>query len=359
MSLPKIKFRFDLPKKNALLLYDEIHLEILKEIIKMNFNTLELRKKKIYFWIYLKQLFFLDFSFKTYSINYIKYTSPKIIITFNDARFQMYYLKKYFKNISFISVMNGRRYGKWFKEIKIFWPNNKKKFYGDYFFVLNKHYIPKYQNLINSKFNLLGHFRNNSVKIGNTKFRGQFLYISQTWEEKKDLDFHIKLLSLINLYLSRANKKIHILLRRTTSNNLLKDEKDFYRKIFQSNCVLHQIDDWKKKYKLMDYYENIIFTLSTMGYEAIARKKKVAIFTPKTINGSRYHPFWPAPYQKKFNFFSSQNLTYNSVRKVLKNIENCSQTNWNKNYYSIIHDQLHYDEKNRGLVKVINNLINH
>ena len=52
MSLPKIKFRFDLPKKkkkNALLLYDEIHLEILKEIIKMNFNTLELRKKKFIF----------------------------------------------------------------------------------------------------------------------------------------------------------------------------------------------------------------------------------------------------------------------------------------------------------------------
>lgn len=359
MSLLKVTFRFDLPKKNKLLLYDEIHWQSLKEIIKIEFNILELRKKRIFFWIYLKQLFFLDISFKTYSINYIKYTAPKIIITFNDARFKMYYLKKYFKNISFISVMNGYRHDKWFKTNKKLWLNNKKKLYGDYFFVLNKYYIPKYQNLINSEFNLLGHFRNNSVKISNTKFHGQFLYISQTWEEKEDINFHIKLLSFINLYLSRSNKKIHILLRRTTKNKLLKDEIDFYKKIFQSNCVLHQIDEWKKKYKLIDNYENIIFTLSTMGYEAIARKKKVAIFTPKTINGLRFHPGWPAPYQKKINFFSTQNLTYNSVKKVLQNINNCSQTNWNKNYYSVIQDWLHYDDKNHSLEKVINNLIHY
>ena len=246
MSIPKINFRFDLPKKNKLLLYDEVHSHILKEIIKTNFNILELRKKKIYFWIYLKQIFFLDFSFKTYSINYIKFTSPKIIISFNDARFEMYDLKKVFKNISFISVMNGLRFDKWFKENKKLLLNKKKKLYGDYFFVLNKYYIPKFQNLINSEYNLLGHFRNNSVKISNTTIRGQFLYISQTWEEKKDIDFHVKLLSFINLYLSRHNKKIHILLRRTSNNILLKDEIDFYKKFLNQIVYFIKLMNGKK-----------------------------------------------------------------------------------------------------------------
>ena len=96
-----ISFKFDLPKKNNLLLYDEIHSDAFKKIINKNFNTLEIRKKKIYFWIYLKQIIFLDFTFKTYCKNYIKFTSPKVIITFNEARFDMYELKNSFEDVSF------------------------------------------------------------------------------------------------------------------------------------------------------------------------------------------------------------------------------------------------------------------
>lgn len=270
----------------------------------------------------------------------------------------MYDLKKDFKNISFISVMNGLRFDKWFKENKKLLLNKKKKLYGDYFFVLNKYYIPKFQNLINSEYNLLGHFRNNSVKISNTKVRGQFLYISQTWEEKKDIDFHKKLLSFINLYLSRHNKKIHILLRRTSNNILLKDEIDFYKKIFQSNCVFHQIDEWKKKYKLIDNYENIIFTLSTMGYEAIARKKKAAIFVPDKMSGSKYYFGWPAPYNKRYSFFSTNKINYKEVKRVLDNIYYCSQSIWIKEHYYFLKEQFHYDEYNKSLKKLLSVLMN-
>ena len=76
--LLRIKFSFDLPKKNNILLYDEVHASILREIIKKDFNILELREnKKIYFWIFLKQIFYFDFSFFTYSSNYIKFISQR------------------------------------------------------------------------------------------------------------------------------------------------------------------------------------------------------------------------------------------------------------------------------------------
>ncbi len=339
-----IKFRFDLPKKNKLLLFDEVHSLVLRDIIKKNFNILEVRKKKLFFWIYIKQIIFFDFTFKTYCKNFIQFTSPKVIITFNDARFQMYELKNSFKNIYFVSIMNGQRFNYWFKIKKKLWP---RKLQGDYFFVLNKHYIPKYKKIINSQFHTLGHFRNNSVNIGKTKFNKQFLFISQIFDNKKEVNFHIKLLSLVNLYLSNSNKKIHILLRRSKKNLLLQDEINFYKKIFQSNCVLYQIDKWKKKYELIDKFENIIFTLSTMGYEAIARKKKVAIFTPNYFNGSKVHFGWPAPYNKKFKFFSTKNITYDEVKRILKNVNNCSQSNWNTKHYNLIKDQLYFDKNNK------------
>ena len=68
----KIKFRFDFPKKKKLLLFDEIHSSVLRDIIKKDFNILEIRSKKIYFWIYLKQIIFFDFTFNdTYFLDNI------------------------------------------------------------------------------------------------------------------------------------------------------------------------------------------------------------------------------------------------------------------------------------------------
>ena len=176
----RIGIIFGLPTKKKILLYDEIHASALKEIIKKDFNILELRdNKKIYFWIFLKQIFLLDFSFSTYAKNYIKFTSPEVIITFNDARLEFFELKNSFRNIYFIAVVNGLRENSWFKKNKKLKSKNLK---CDYFFVLNKHYISKYEKIIKSKFLTFGHFRNNMVKIKKFKFKKQFLLISQVHE---------------------------------------------------------------------------------------------------------------------------------------------------------------------------------
>ena len=48
-----IKLRFDLPRKKKIILFDETHSKILKEIINKDFNILKVREKKN---------LFLDFS---------------------------------------------------------------------------------------------------------------------------------------------------------------------------------------------------------------------------------------------------------------------------------------------------------
>ena len=361
-----ISFRFDLPKKNKILLFDEMHGWALKAIIKKDFGILHIRKKQIYFWIYIRQIFLFDFSFKTYCKNYIKFTSPKVIITFNDARFLMYELKSSFENIYFITVMNGLRDKRFFAIHK---KHQLKNFKCDYFFVLNKHYIPKFQKLINSEFHTLGNIRNNMVKVEKTKFHNQFLLISQVHSSVKGVNyvqenFHKKLLNFINLYLSNSNKKLHVLLRRAKDSSSLQDEINFYKKISKSNFIFHTGPSlaegtlWKKKYKIMDKFENIIFTHSTMGYEAVARKKKVAIFAPNRLHNNKYYFGWPAPKQKKNDFFSTQNFTYNEVSRVLKNVNNCTQNNWNKKHYSAIKDQLYLDKNNKKVRDLILKLLN-
>ena len=72
-----------------------------------------------------------------------------------------------FKDISFISLMNGIRNNYWFESNKKKIPKNLK---CDYLIVLNKYFIPKYNKLVKSNYRVFGHFRNNSVKIKKTKF---------------------------------------------------------------------------------------------------------------------------------------------------------------------------------------------
>ena len=81
-----IKFFFNFPSQKNILLYDEIHSLILKETINKDFNILKIRDLEIYFWIFLKQIIFFDFKFYTYCKNYIRYTKPKVIITFNERK---------------------------------------------------------------------------------------------------------------------------------------------------------------------------------------------------------------------------------------------------------------------------------
>lgn len=351
-----IRFRFDFPKKNKILLFDEIHADVLKIIFKKDFNILEIRKKNIYFWIYLKQIIFFDFKFETYCINYIKFTSPNVIICFNTLRFQLYQLKNYFKDINFISISNGTYFDNKYEDRKKSWPKNLK---CDYLFVNNKFHVSRYKKIIKSNYRIIGYFRNNLVKINKTKPNKQFLYLSTLYENylgQVDYDpnnFHKKLLNYINLYLIKYNKKIHILLRSSKEYPGHAFEIDYYKKIFQLNCVFHQSNQWRKKYRKLDDFENIIFTFTAMGYEAIARKKKVAVFAPYKTKFSDYkynvktYFGWPGPDKKEFRFFSTKKITYNEVERVLNNVNNCSQLDWNKKYYNIIKDQSYYDSDNK------------
>ena len=123
------------------------------------------------------------------------------------------------------------------------------------------------------------------MKINKFKSNNNFLLISQFHKPKlntKLYNFYSKLLKFINLYFSNSNKKIHILLKR--KDHTQKEEIEFYKKIFQSNCIFQKSDNWKKSYQILDKFENILFMHSTLGYESIARKKKVAIFSPTKIS---------------------------------------------------------------------------
>ncbi len=349
-KLHTLKIIFHLPKRKSILLYDEVHSLILRETIKKDFNILKTRELEIYFWIFLKQIILFDFKFSTYCKNYINFTKPKVIITFNDRKPRFYEFKNSFKNIKFISIQNGVHDENFFKKYRF------KKCECDYFFIFNKHYIQSYKKYVKSKYIVLGNFKNNLIKINKSKKNNNFLLISEFDEANDNInDFHKKLLNLINLYFLNSNKKIHILLRRY-DHRVIK-EINYFKKIFKSNCILHKSNYWKNSYKILDKYENIIFVRSALGYESIARKKKVAIFVPKKIGNYKYWFGWPASPKKEYNFFTTNKIFYSEIKRVLDNMKNCNQSNWEKKHYKVIQDQFFFNRNNTKLKQTILKLI--
>ena len=83
-----------------------------------------------------------------------------------------------------------------------------------------------------------------------------------------------------------------------------------------------------------------------MGYEAIARKKKVAVFPLRKINLSSQFREFGWPYKIRNNFFMGQKITYPEVEKILNNVINLKQNIWEKNIYPSINKICLYNYQN-------------
>lgn len=360
-SLGNIKFRFDLPKSNQILQLDEHSSESLKKAIKRDFNILSQRTKEIYFWILVKQVIFFDFRFSTYLKNFIKYTSTKIVLTLIDNNINFYNLKNIINNVCFISIQSGLRIPNtiWKSDFTDSNIGKSKNLKCDYFFVHNKYLIKKYKDTINCKYYVLGNYKNNSFKIKKTKFTNSYLFIGmgvQNWNRKR-IGISHKFLNLLASYFQNSNTKLNILLKNYNKEGQ-KKEMEFYRKFFKSNCIFHKSSSPKKSYKILDEFENIIFTNSTLGFEAISRKKKVAVFSVNKDKIEKKLFGWPKKVQKNYNFFLANKLTYSEIKRVLENINNCKQAKWEKKHYRKINDLMYFDQDNFLLRKVINETLN-
>ena len=62
-NLINVSVRFDFPEPKKILKYNEGGINLLKRTIKRDFNIMPTVKKEIYFWIFIRQIIFFDFSF--------------------------------------------------------------------------------------------------------------------------------------------------------------------------------------------------------------------------------------------------------------------------------------------------------
>ena len=97
------------PKKTDILIFDKTGSEVILDTIPKNktYSILDLRYESINLFILLKTLKHITSLKKNYIFEYIRFVSPKLIITSIDTNPLFFKLKKRFSSTKFISIQNG------------------------------------------------------------------------------------------------------------------------------------------------------------------------------------------------------------------------------------------------------------
>ena len=359
LKLLKATYELKKPSKKNIVFFDVSHANLIVSKFKIKadqYTTIYSRLEKINIYILIKSLFNHSFKFNlfNYYLEFIKYTNAKIVITLIDNNVSFYKFKQYLPHIKFISVQNGHRSENrdWLLILKKN-PNFRKILKSDIYFTSNKEDGNKINQYINCQVKPVGFFRNNFVTKKTTQKKKTILFISQ-FRKKQILDDNYlvekKLLPLINQYCISKKYSFFIL---GTSANHYKEEKNFFKLIINSN-------NWKflkkrkypKNYQLLDKFENIVFIDSTLGYESIAREKKVAVFSLRKVNSdSKYEKFGYPLKMKPRGFFYSNSCNYSEIKRVLDNVTNCSDQKWKTKILPKLSEFRYFDMNNTMLKK--------
>ena len=349
----KTKIEFKPPIQKDIILYDNISTFLSAYLKKNTYSILYTRFERINLYIIFKSFFLFPKKnfFTKYVYTYIKFINPKVIITFNHNQLLIYLIKNNFKNIKIISIQNGLTS---YSSSRSFSPNIRKNLNYlkklnlrcDYFFVLNKRSKLMFSKFIKSKFIESGSFKSNMCLKNLTAASGNYIcFISQYSNSKKNFKMNFNKLEeivinqLVN-FCKKINIKCFIYLRWNSLEeinyfkSIIKDKINFFE--FKYITKEHN----KKKFEFFDKASLTVFIDSALGYEIIARKKKVCIISArdqflKSSRGTHYGNdediydnegiFWLNRFKNESEIFRKIESVYNLPLKKLINNYNANK----------------------------------
>ena len=370
--LKKIKIIFQKPKTQKIIIYDIVSKDYLKGYFnKEDYFVLSTRKEVFNFYVLISTIFNKKkLNYLNYLSQYIELINPKFIITFVDNDINFYELKKMLYKKKFIAIQNGVRFitGDF---LELLTQKRGENYNVDHYLVFSESYKSQIEKYIKSDFLLAGSIKNNLFEISNNYKKNTIAYISRfsdifidyvknkdineikknyrSWEV--DLLFYcIELIKNISIYCHSNNLKLNII--GASGDSEL--EKLFYSNLLKSNSYnFNPKENNFGNYLKINEYEVLINAMSTFGYEAISRDKKVGFFSGDFIEGSSF--LWPTSNQKKGNFFSNS-YSLEEVERVLDYLLKIDHKNWLEEISPYNQKLFFYDKNNSKLKKFLQNI---
>ena len=353
------------PKKKDFLIIDKLTgFKLVRLIKNKKINILDIRFNEIFILIlvlaFLKKMIHPNLKLtQHYILVYIKIANPKVILTANDVNTFFWDLKKYFPKKKIIIFQNNYRNGWDFGNVF----KNKLRTKGkcDLFITYCNAVKSEYKKKIKSEYFSAGSIENNLIEKNFRNKKERLIYISQfkNWDNSEStLGENNKIINLKESYIK--SDKIILNFLRNTKSDLVKKEINYYNLILNFKVKFLKKQNIIHGYKLISQFDYFVTIDSTMGYECLARDKRVAFFNNRYLvsnfkNGKKHRYGWPENYKINGPFWTNSADPI-EMEKILKNLFLMSSTKWSIIKKKYINDVISYDFKNQRLIKKLNKM---
>jgi len=341
------KWEFKLPQKKKILLYDGEGDHIMKLFFDKDlYHILNTRFEKINLTLIFKA--FIKKGFKNIKLNYlleyISHVDPKVVLAVIDNYLRFYTLKHYYKKAKFISVQLSQRDKVFYNQCRNFYKQNKINLTVDDFFVLSKNEKDRLSKFIHSNFYVIGTLKNNFFKLIEKKEskNKKVLFITPKYPtdseiKKKEKNIFDELFKIC----SERGWKLSLCTKNSKKNSVYV-EKEYRKLLVQGNWKFISGNKPNSSYIAVNESDLIIFTDSTLGFEALAKKKKCLAFPPYCF---------PFPnFNKKFSEkgpFWSLSFSREILLELLEKVQKFSKKEWDDIIKLYLENIISYDPGNR------------
>jgi hypothetical protein len=359
-----MKFIFKKKKKNNILIFDRVGLNVFKLFFyDSQFEVLDRRKESINIYIVLITILNDGFTdFKTnYFKNYLKTVNPKIVLTFIDNSFRFFLLKKIFPSAKYICIQNGMRDRAYFKDL-IRFKKTHKDLEIDYYLTFGSEVEKRVSSFIKSKYLAIGSIINNhfilNQKFKKYNFKKSITFISQFKKEFRNSELIV--LKFLSKFCENKNIKLNILGKVDKSKINVFDQ----NLKFKINYKFFPKISLRETYQTINNSNIVVYVDSTLGYEALAKGIRVVSFPfgslkPRSndrnfINEVKFG--YPFKYPNS-GFFWVNYIDKKKMKLILNRVYNCSIQKWKKIYTPYKIKIMEHDKNNIKFKTIIRKII--
>lgn len=275
----KTKIKFLPPKKSDLIIFDHGK-DQLKFLKIEGFSTYYNSGEELNLYILINTVLKYGFSnlIENYRISYLKFVGAKYIVTYRCDNRSFYELKRKINGIYTFIIQWGKTTKDYLRHFSL----KKNNFYVDEMYLIGDETAKIFSKYVKGKCFGIGSITNNRIDIKNKKeIKNSLIFISQAKSNRIFPEIEKNIIKFLKKYCLKNNLKLAISTRVLSSD--LKGKKNYSDILGESGWDYyprHRLDsegDYDHYLKVLTS-EYVVCIDSTLGYEALSRKKKVAFF---------------------------------------------------------------------------------
>ena len=343
----RVKKVWSQPRQSDVLIYDAVRLEqFLKYLSPWHPVVMHLRGEQINMRVLFSSLLRRGARLDSYIECFIEKVRPRLVVTFVDNNRYFHTINRKFPEVKTLFIQNGLRTFDLYCYEQLN-SNSRSKFSVDYMMVFGKYVGLEYEKLILGKAVPMGCIVNNFVRKESPSKPGVIAFLSQydpyeNWNmvlpNKAGFacsydDYYWKtdglILKCLLRYAKEKSKRVMIIPRHLKGADLYGAEKAYFREILGSEPEYLEPEGPHPGYQAVDSAEVTVSAGSTLGYEAISRGNKAAIFSIRlTLGGLPAGNFgWPGDLPDEGPYWTNK-PDPNSFERILDYLFEVDDEQW-------------------------------